>query len=113
MSTQTATQRFVPGFIAANGKGADADIRYFIARENAADFAGTAGSVAPAMIPVGAQVHDMFDSLEDFEAGKPTTIEVCEHVSKTMSETYRNGAGTLVRSVMCLICGDDLPEQLA
>lgn len=104
----TTTQRFVPGFIAEGAEG----IQYFIARENAEAYDTTDG-VFDCMIPVGASVMDMFDSLEDFEAGKPTVIAPCEHPSKTMSEPYRDGAGTLVRSVACLICGDDLPEQIA
>ncbi len=41
------------------------------------------------------------------------TCPECPHPSKTMSEPYRDGVGTLVRSVACLICGDDLPEQIA
>lgn len=76
-----AAQQFISGFIAANGMGGDAEIRYYIARENAAEFAGAQGSVAPAAIPVGAEVADMFDDLESYLAGKPHTV-VAEDVTE-------------------------------
>ena len=62
------TQRFIPGFIASDGSDRDDAIRYFAVQENAEAY-GT--HVAPAMIPVGALIHDVFDSLEDFQAEKP------------------------------------------
>jgi hypothetical protein len=68
-----ATQ-FIQGFIAHNGTDADDAIRYFIARENAEAF----GKTAPAMIPVGARVADMFDSLEDYLAEQPHTVTVLD-----------------------------------
>lgn len=63
------TQEFIPGFIAEKA----GEIRYYAVESNAR--AWNPAHLAPASIPVGAAMHDVFDSLEDFEAGIPAIAQ--------------------------------------
>jgi hypothetical protein len=60
----------IPGYMAEKGD----EIRYYAMRANAIEWAGEGYmAVVPALVPVGATMHDVFDSLEDFDASKPAT----------------------------------------
>lgn len=60
---EDVTVTHIPGYMAEGDEG----IRYYAVLDNARGY----GVPVPAMIPVGAEIHDVFDSLVDFEAGKP------------------------------------------